>query len=48
MKVYDIVVFEGPPKTEQKMWPAHCVQVNNPLARSPTRWLGPDNLVLIV
>ena len=25
--VYDIVVFEGPPKTEQKMWPTHCVQV---------------------
>ena len=20
------VVFEGPPMTEQKMWPAHCVQ----------------------
>ena len=27
VKVYDIVVFEGPPKTEQKMWPTHCVQV---------------------
>jgi nicotinamidase-related amidase len=26
VNVYDMVVFEGPPKTEQKMWPAHCVQ----------------------
>lgn len=22
----DIVVFEGPPKTEQVLWPTHCVQ----------------------
>ena len=22
----DTVVFEGPPITEQKLWPAHCVQ----------------------
>jgi len=26
VETYDTVVFEGPPKTEQKMWPAHCVQ----------------------
>lgn len=25
-KVYDTVVFEGPPKTEQTLWPTHCVQ----------------------
>jgi len=24
--VYDTVVFEGPPKTEQTLWPRHCVQ----------------------
>jgi len=24
--VYDLVVFEGPPKTEQTLWPTHCVQ----------------------
>lgn len=23
---YDTVVFEGPPITEQKLWPKHCVQ----------------------
>ena len=22
----DVVVFEGPPKTEQVLWPTHCVQ----------------------
>jgi exosome complex component RRP4 len=22
----DTVVFEGPPMTEQKLWPRHCVQ----------------------
>ena len=22
----DLVVFTGPPKCEQKLWPAHCVQ----------------------
>lgn len=26
VKAYDTVVFEGPPKTEMKLWPAHCVQ----------------------
>lgn len=26
VSTYDTVVFEGPPKTEQKMWPGHCVQ----------------------
>jgi len=26
VKVYDTVVFEGPPKTEMKLWPAHCIQ----------------------
>ena len=25
-KTYDVVVFEGPPKTEQILWPRHCVQ----------------------
>ena len=25
-KVGDVVVFTGPPKTEQKLWPAHCIQ----------------------
>jgi len=25
-KVMDTVVFEGPPMTEQVLWPAHCVQ----------------------
>ncbi|XP_069129306.1 nicotinamidase-like [Argopecten irradians] len=25
-KVLDTVVFEGPPATEQKLWPSHCVQ----------------------
>lgn len=25
-KVGDTVVFTGPPKTDQKLWPAHCVQ----------------------
>ena len=25
-KVGDTVVFTGPPKTEQKLWPAHCIQ----------------------
>ncbi|XP_033742330.1 nicotinamidase-like [Pecten maximus] len=25
-KVLDTVVFEGPPVTEQKLWPSHCVQ----------------------
>ena len=25
-KAYDVVVFEGPPKTEQILWPRHCVQ----------------------
>lgn len=24
--VYDTVVFEGPPMTEQTLWPRHCVQ----------------------
>jgi len=24
--VGDTVVFTGPPKTEQKLWPAHCIQ----------------------
>ncbi|XP_060554363.1 nicotinamidase-like [Ruditapes philippinarum] len=24
-KVYDTVEFDGPPKTEQKLWPKHCV-----------------------
>ena len=24
--MYDTVVFEGPPKTEQTLWPRHCVQ----------------------
>ena len=24
--VFDLVVFEGPPKTEQILWPAHCRQ----------------------
>ena len=24
--VYDTVVFEGPPKMEQTLWPRHCVQ----------------------
>ena len=24
--VFDLVVFEGPPKTEQILWPAHCIQ----------------------
>ena len=24
--LYDTVVFEGPPKTEQTLWPRHCVQ----------------------
>ena len=26
VKTMDVVVFEGPPKTEQVMWPTHCVQ----------------------
>ena len=26
VKLYDVVVFEGPPKTEQTLWPRHCVQ----------------------
>ncbi|KAG8199853.1 hypothetical protein JTE90_015848 [Oedothorax gibbosus] len=25
-KIFDTVVFEGPPPIEQKLWPAHCVQ----------------------
>jgi len=25
-KTMDVVVFEGPPKTEQVLWPTHCVQ----------------------
>ncbi len=25
-KVFDTVIFEGPPVTEQKLWPAHAVQ----------------------
>ena len=25
-KEYDVVVFEGPPKTEQVLWAEHCVQ----------------------
>ena len=25
-KTYDVVVFEGPPRTEQILWPRHCVQ----------------------
>ncbi|XP_054721391.1 nicotinamidase-like [Uloborus diversus] len=25
-KVFDTVVFEGPPEIEQKLWPRHCVQ----------------------
>ena len=24
--VFDLVVFKGPPKTEQILWPAHCIQ----------------------
>lgn len=24
--IYDTVVFEGPPRTEQTLWPRHCVQ----------------------
>ncbi|XP_052278204.1 nicotinamidase-like isoform X2 [Dreissena polymorpha] len=24
-KVYDVVEFDGPPRTEQKLWPKHCV-----------------------
>ena len=24
--VGDTVIFTGPPKTEQKLWPGHCVQ----------------------
>ena len=24
--LYDTVTFEGPPKMEQVLWPAHCVQ----------------------
>ncbi|XP_071485854.1 nicotinamidase-like [Diadema antillarum] len=31
-KVFDTVIFVGPPKTEQTLWPAHCVQ-NSPGAR---------------
>jgi exosome complex component RRP4 len=26
VQVYDTVIFEGPPQTEQKLWPTHCVQ----------------------
>ena len=26
VKAYDIVVFEGPPMTEQVLWAEHCVQ----------------------
>ena len=25
-KTYDLVTFEGPPRTEQILWPRHCVQ----------------------
>lgn len=25
-KVFDTVIFEGPPEIEQKLWPRHCVQ----------------------
>ncbi|XP_022244231.1 uncharacterized protein LOC106461530 [Limulus polyphemus] len=25
-KLFDTVIFEGPPRTEQKLWPRHCVQ----------------------
>lgn len=25
-QLMDTVVFEGPPLTEQQLWPAHCVQ----------------------
>lgn len=25
-KLFDTVIFEGPPKMEQKLWPRHCVQ----------------------
>ncbi|KFM79542.1 Pyrazinamidase/nicotinamidase, partial [Stegodyphus mimosarum] len=25
-KIFDTVVFEGPPEIEQKLWPRHCVQ----------------------
>lgn len=24
--MYDTVIFEGPPRIEQKMWPVHCIQ----------------------
>ncbi|XP_023343129.1 uncharacterized protein LOC111712678 [Eurytemora carolleeae] len=24
--LYDLVIFEGPPKTSQILWPAHCIQ----------------------
>ena len=24
--MHDTVVFEGPPVTEQRLWPTHCVQ----------------------
>ncbi|XP_066999807.1 uncharacterized protein Naam [Anabrus simplex] len=26
VKVYDTVIFEGPPKMKQRLWPRHCVQ----------------------
>ena len=25
-KVGDVVIFSGPPKIDQKLWPAHCIQ----------------------
>ncbi|GBL83043.1 Nicotinamidase [Araneus ventricosus] len=27
-KIFDTVVFEGPPPIEQKLWPRHCVQTS--------------------
>ncbi|KAK3100778.1 hypothetical protein FSP39_025191 [Pinctada imbricata] len=45
-KLYDTVVFAGPPITEQKLWPRHCVQ-GSWGAEIHTELKIPDNHVIV-
>ncbi|RWS27175.1 pyrazinamidase/nicotinamidase-like protein [Leptotrombidium deliense] len=44
LKPLDIVVFEGPPKTEQKLWPRHCVQNTKGAEFHPKLVVSPDSI----
>lgn len=45
-KVHDTVIFEGPPMTEQRLWPTHCVQ-GSWGAEIHTDLKVPDNSVFV-